>query len=406
MSLAGYADIFLRNTLASGVVPQLSAVLGPCAGGAVYSPAITDFVFMVESTSHMFITGPDVIRAVTHEEVSKEELGGAAAHVRSGVAHRAFPDEPSCLEGLRALLAFLPQNNREDPPRLPTKDPADRADAALDDAGARRAVEAVRHAGAARAGGRRRRAVRDPARSRAQHHRRVRAPRRAAGRAGRQPAGAPGGLPGHRRVGEGGALRPLLRLLQHPAGDVRRRPRVPARHRAGVGRHHQARRQAAVRVRRGDGAEADGDHAQGVRRRLRRHVVQAHPRRRQLRVPVGGDRGDGARGGGQHRVPRRAGEGGRSGGGARALRRRIPRQVRQPVRRRRARLRRRGDPPARDAGPAVPRAGGAVATSATRTPPRSTGTFRCEVQLPRSIGPLSRCWRALARCAVRSARSR
>ena len=133
VSLAGYAEIFLRNTLASGVVPQLSAVLGPCAGGAVYSPAITDFVFMVESSSYMFITGPDVIRTVTHEEVTKEELGGAAAHVRSGVAHRAFADEPSCMEGLRTLLSFLPQNNREDPPRLPTKDRADRADAALDE---------------------------------------------------------------------------------------------------------------------------------------------------------------------------------------------------------------------------------------------------------------------------------
>ena len=133
VSLAGYADIFLRNTLASGVVPKLSAVLGPCAGGAVYSPAITDFVFMVESSSHMFITGPDVIRAVTHEEVTKEDLGGAAATMRSGVAHRVFPDEPAALEGLRALLAFLPQNNREDPPRLPTKDRADREDAALDE---------------------------------------------------------------------------------------------------------------------------------------------------------------------------------------------------------------------------------------------------------------------------------
>ena len=133
VSLAGYADIFLRNTLASGVVPQLSAVLGPCAGGAVYSPAITDFVFMVEASSYMFITGPDVIRAVTHETVTKEELGGAAAHVRSGVAHRAFPDEPACLEGVRTLLSFLPQNNREDPPRLPTRDRADRADPQLDE---------------------------------------------------------------------------------------------------------------------------------------------------------------------------------------------------------------------------------------------------------------------------------
>jgi propionyl-CoA carboxylase beta chain len=135
-SLGGYAEIFLRNVDASGVVPQLSAVLGPCAGGAVYSPAITDFIFMVEGTSHLFITGPDVIRTVTHEEVTKEDLGGAHTHAaRSGVAHRAFPDEPACLQGLRELLTFLPQNNREDPPRLPPeqrKDRPDRQDPELD----------------------------------------------------------------------------------------------------------------------------------------------------------------------------------------------------------------------------------------------------------------------------------
>src|SRR5688572_32380141 len=122
-SLGGYADIFLRNTSASGVIPQLSAVLGPCAGGAVYSPAITDFIFMVEARSHMFITGPEVIKAVTHEEVTKEELGGAHTHAaRSGVAHRSFTDERSCLLGLRDLLTYLPQNNREDPPRRLNKD--------------------------------------------------------------------------------------------------------------------------------------------------------------------------------------------------------------------------------------------------------------------------------------------
>src|SRR6185369_5363712 len=132
-SLAGYADIFLRNTLASGLVPQLSAVMGPCAGGAVYSPAITDFIFMVESTSHMFITGPEVIRTVTHEEVTKEELGGAHTHAaRSGVAHRAFPDEAACLEGLRELLTFLPQNNREDPPRRAPRAKTPDADGELD----------------------------------------------------------------------------------------------------------------------------------------------------------------------------------------------------------------------------------------------------------------------------------
>src|SRR5262247_777873 len=132
VSLAGYADIFLRNTLASGVVPQISAVLGPCAGGAVYSPAITDFVFMVKSTSYMFVTGPDVIKAVTHENVTAEDLGGAATHgTTSGVAHFAADGEEECLALIRELLTFLPQNNLEDPPLRPTSDPADRRDEAL-----------------------------------------------------------------------------------------------------------------------------------------------------------------------------------------------------------------------------------------------------------------------------------
>ena len=132
-SLAGYADIFLRNTLASGVVPQISAVLGPCAGGAVYSPAITDFTVMVNNTSYMFVTGPDVIRTVTHEEVTKEELGGSMTHnAVSGVAHFIARDDPECLSLIRELLSFLPSNNLEDPPRRATADPVDRADAALD----------------------------------------------------------------------------------------------------------------------------------------------------------------------------------------------------------------------------------------------------------------------------------
>jgi propionyl-CoA carboxylase beta subunit len=132
VSLAGYADIFLRNTLASGVVPQISAVMGPCAGGAVYSPAITDFVFMVKNTSYMFVTGPDVIRAVTHEEVSADDLGGATTHAAtSGVAHFAADSEEECLALIRELLTFVPSNNVDDPPRRPTRDPADRRDDAL-----------------------------------------------------------------------------------------------------------------------------------------------------------------------------------------------------------------------------------------------------------------------------------
>ena len=125
MSLAGYADIFLLNVMASGVVPQITAIMGPSAGGAVYSPALTDWIFMVEKTSHMFITGPEVIKAVTRETVTKEELGGAMAHnARSGVAHFASPNDAACLAKIRDLMSFLPQNNMEDPPRVePSDDP-------------------------------------------------------------------------------------------------------------------------------------------------------------------------------------------------------------------------------------------------------------------------------------------
>ena len=132
-ALGGYADIFLRNTLASGVVPQISCIMGPCAGGAVYSPAITDFVLMVEGTSYMFITGPDVVRAVTHEQVTKEALGGASTHAeKSGVCHLTAPDDKRCLELLRELLSFLPSNNGEEAPRGATTDPATREASALD----------------------------------------------------------------------------------------------------------------------------------------------------------------------------------------------------------------------------------------------------------------------------------
>jgi propionyl-CoA carboxylase beta chain len=132
-SLAGYADIFLRNTLASGVIPQISAILGPCAGGAVYSPAITDFTLMVEKSSCMFVTGPDVIKTVMHEDVTKEDLGGAMTHnSTSGVAHFITRDDPDALALIRELLSFMPQNNHEDSPRAENSDPADRTDEQLD----------------------------------------------------------------------------------------------------------------------------------------------------------------------------------------------------------------------------------------------------------------------------------
>ena len=132
-SLGGYAEIFLRNTLASGVVPQISAILGPCAGGAVYSPAITDFVLMVKGTSHMFVTGPNVIKTVTNEDVTFEDLGGAMSHnSKSGVAHFAVEDDEACLAAIRRLLSYLPQNNVDDPPRRETNDPPDRMDPRLE----------------------------------------------------------------------------------------------------------------------------------------------------------------------------------------------------------------------------------------------------------------------------------
>src|SRR5215211_79652 len=132
VSLGGYADIFLRNTLASGVVPQISCIMGPCAGGAVYSPAITDFNVMVKGTSYMFITGPDVIKTVTHEDVTKEELGGAMTHnAKSGVAHFAAESDEHALQITRELISFIPSNNKENPPFVATNDPSNRADEKL-----------------------------------------------------------------------------------------------------------------------------------------------------------------------------------------------------------------------------------------------------------------------------------
>jgi propionyl-CoA carboxylase beta chain len=134
VSLGAYADIFLRNTLASGVVPQISAIMGPCAGGAVYSPALTDFIFMVRNSSYMFVTGPDVVKTVTHEDVTFEELGGADTHAStSGVCHYVAENEADCLYMIRVMLSYLPQNNMEDPPFVPTSDDRLRTEEALDD---------------------------------------------------------------------------------------------------------------------------------------------------------------------------------------------------------------------------------------------------------------------------------
>ncbi len=276
VSLGSYGDVFLRNVRCSGVIPQISLIMGPCAGGAVYSPAITDFIFMVKETSHMFITGPDVIKTVTGEEVGFEELGGAMSHnTKSGVAQFASEDEDACLEDCRYLLSFLPQNNLQTTPRVAPTDDPERMDPELDHVvpdnpnkpyDMRDVVRLIVDDGE----------FFEVHEHHAQeHHLRLLAPGRLRGRHRRQPAGPARRRARHRRLRQGGALRAHLRRLQHPADHLLRRARLPARHRAGVGRDHPPRRQAAVRVRRGDGAEDHGHHAQGLRRRLRRDVLQA-----------------------------------------------------------------------------------------------------------------------------------
>ena len=131
-SLGGYAEVFQRNAIVSGVIPQISLIMGPCAGGAVYSPAITDFIFMVEGSSYMYVTGPDVVKTVTHETITHEELGGATTHTHtSGVAHKSYPNDVAALQGVRGFMTYLPQSNKEKPPRMETRDPADRSAPAL-----------------------------------------------------------------------------------------------------------------------------------------------------------------------------------------------------------------------------------------------------------------------------------
>ncbi len=248
LSLGGYADIFLRNTLASGVVPQISAIMGPCAGGAVYSPAITDFTIMVKNTSYMFVTGPDVIKTVTHEEVTKEELGGAMTHnATSGVAHFAVDDDRECL-ALDPRSAVVPAVEQ---PRRSAADAIGRRPGARDRRArsprAGVAEPAVRHARPDSRGRRRGllprgapalRAATSSSASRGSTAGSV-------GIVANQPAVLAGTLDINASV-KARAVRPVLRRVQHPAGHVRGRAGIPARHRAGVRRHHQARRQAAV----------------------------------------------------------------------------------------------------------------------------------------------------------------
>ena len=360
VSLGAYGDVFVRNVQCSGVIPQISVIMGPCAGGAVYSPAMTDFIFMVKETSHMFITGPDVIKTVTGEEVEFEELGGAMTHnSKSGVAHFAADDEESCLEDVRYLMSFLPQNNLEIPPQMDTGDDPDRQDAELDSIvpdnpnkpyDMRDVVHLL---------------VDNGEFFEVQEHfaRNIiigfsRLNGRPIGVVGNQPSQLAGVLDISASEKAARFVRfcdafniPILTLM-----DV---PGLPARHLAGVGRNHPPRREAAVRLHRGDGAEADGDHAQGLRRRVRRHELEAHAGRLRVRMAHRGGGSDGARGRGEHHPPARHPELADAGAAPREADRRLQGPLRQPLLSGRARLHRRRDHSARDTPEADPRAGDA-----------------------------------------------
>ena len=276
VSLGAYGDVFTRNVQCSGVIPQISLIMGPCAGGAVYSPAMTDFIFMVKETSHMFITGPEVIKTVTGEEVDFESLGGAMSHnSKSGVAHFASDDEDQCLEDARYLLSFLPQNNLEMPPRVAAHRRPIQAGPGARPRRPRQLQQALRHARRRPLRGRRRGVLRGPRALRPQHHLRLLAPERLRGGNRRQPAQSARRRARHRLVDEGRAVRAHLRRVQHPDHHAHRRARLPPRYHAGVGRDHPPRREAPVRLLRGHRPEDHDHHPQGLRRRLRRHGVKA-----------------------------------------------------------------------------------------------------------------------------------
>ena len=355
VSLGLYGEIFRRNVHASGVIPQISMIMGNCAGGHVYSPAVTDFTVMVDQTSAMFITGPDVIKTVTGEDVTMEDLGGARTHnTKSGNAHYMASDEEDAIEYVKAMLSYLPQNNLDPAPAYDEQPDMEFTD--LD-----RALDTI---------------IPDSPNQPYDMHdvitavlddeeflevQELFAPNilvgfgRVEGHVGRhrgQPADAVRRHPRHRRLREGRAVRALLRRVQHPGPDVRRRARLPARHRPGVAGHHPPRREADLRLRRGDRPADHGHHPQGLRRRVRRDGLQAPRRRHQRRVADRADRRDGRAGRGQHRAPQDAEEGRRRRrrrrGPARGAHRRVRDHARQPLHRRRAGLHRRRHRPARD----------------------------------------------------------
>ena len=342
VSLGGYADIFLRNTLASGVIPQISVIMGPCAGGAVYSPALTDFIFMVRNSSYMFVTGPEVVKAVTHEDVSFEDLGGAGVHSeKSGVCHVAGDNEGDTLYMVRKLLGYLPQNNMEDPPLGQALDDPLRMDPEL---------------GRPRSG-----FTRQAVRRQGDHFGRIvdngqffeihenfaanivvgfaRLAGHSVGIIGNQPMVLAGVLDIDASE-KGARFVRFCDAFNIPLITFEDVPGLPAGDQSGAPRHHPRRRQAPLRILRGHRAEADRDHPQGLRRRVLCDVVKAHPRRREPGLAHGRDRRDGPRGGSQHHLPKGNRTGQRSSQAQGRTGRRLPREVRKSVRRRPTRIHR------------------------------------------------------------------
>ena len=277
-ALAGYANIFQRNVMCSGVIPQISAIFGPCAGGAVYSPALTDFIIMKKGSSNMFLTGPKVVKTVTGEDVTQEQLGGATMHTtKSGVAQFAVETEEEGIQLIRQLLSYMPQNNMEDTPMVVCTDQINRLEDSLNEIIPDNPNKPYDMAEVIRAivdNGEYLESAADFAKNIITCFARFNG--QSVGII--QPAQVHGRCARHQRQPQGRPLRALLRCLQHSAGDPRGCSGLPAGYDPGVRRCHYARCEAAVRILRGYRSEDHRDAAQGIRRRLYRDVFETYPR--------------------------------------------------------------------------------------------------------------------------------
>ena len=293
-ALGGYAEIFQRNINASGVIPQISAILGPCAGGAVYSPALTDFTIMVQGISFMFLTGPKVVKTVTGEDVTQEQLGGAKVHAtKSGVAHFAAENEEEAITLIKQLLSYMPSNNMEEAPRRECTDPIDRAEDVLNQIipeSANDPYDMYEVIGAIVDNGEFLEVHKDFAKNIIVGFARFNG--QSVGVVANQPQYMAGVLD-VQRFAQGCTLRALLRRVQHSSGDTGRRSRLPARHAARIQRRDHERCQAALCLRRGNCAQDHSDPAQELRRQPHRDELQAAARRHELCMAQRRNRSDG-----------------------------------------------------------------------------------------------------------------